>query len=151
MTSIIILITARWFVAMDINTFLAHLVKVKKAGPGKWKALCPAHDDKSPSLSVAHADDGKILINCFACCSPESIVSALGLKMADLFVDSTFQPGRRRKVSRSKLENALFHELLILQINLNRRLNFKEIPHDDYVRERQAAQRVIKVLGELYV
>lgn len=47
---------------------------------------CPAHEDRSPSLSVT-AKDGKCLVCCFAGCDPEAIVSALGLCMADLFDD----------------------------------------------------------------
>ena len=27
-----------------------------------WMAKCPAHDDRSPSLSIRHADDGKVLV-----------------------------------------------------------------------------------------
>jgi hypothetical protein len=50
-----------------------------------WLARCPAHDDRSPSLSIAEGDDGRILLHCFAGCSLESIVAALGLTMRDLF------------------------------------------------------------------
>jgi len=34
-------------------------------------ALCPAHDDRNPSLSIQLADD-RILIHCFAGCSPQT-------------------------------------------------------------------------------
>lgn len=52
---------------------------------GSWKALCPAHDDREPSLSVSEGDEGKALLRCFASCETEEIVSALGLEMKDLF------------------------------------------------------------------
>lgn len=76
--------------------------KPKKSGSG-WKALCPAHDDKNPSLSVSEGDDGKALINCHARCSPENVVTALGLTMADLAAPGRsgaqaaweFRPGRQ--------------------------------------------------------
>ncbi|MBN2566029.1 MAG: hypothetical protein JXB46_10005, partial [Candidatus Eisenbacteria bacterium] len=46
---------------------------------------CPAHDDHKPSLSVTEGDDGRVLLTCHAGCTPEDIVAALGLTMADLF------------------------------------------------------------------
>lgn len=59
------------------------LKKVRKSG-SDWTALCPAHDDKQSSLSVAHNED-KWLLRCHAGCETENIVAALGLKMSDLF------------------------------------------------------------------
>src|SRR5215216_2395498 len=48
-------------------------------------SFCPAHDDRnSPSLSLK-AEDGKLLLNCFAGYRPEDIVSKIGLQMKDLF------------------------------------------------------------------
>jgi hypothetical protein len=55
---------------------------------GAWKALCPAHADREPSLSVSEGDDGRALVKCFSGCSNESIVEALGLRMRDLFPES---------------------------------------------------------------
>lgn len=46
---------------------------------------CPAHDDRSPSLSVSEGPDGEILVYCFAGCAYESVVSALDLEVPDLF------------------------------------------------------------------
>ena len=50
-----------------------------------WMALCPAHDDREPSLSVSEGEDGKVLLKCFANCELKEIVPALGLEMKDLF------------------------------------------------------------------
>ena len=49
------------------------------------QALCPAHDDHEPSLSIAEGEDGRVLIKCFAGCKTEDVVAALGLEMKDLF------------------------------------------------------------------
>lgn len=57
---------------------------VSQVGSG-WVGLCPAHDDKDPSLSIGEGDDGRALVNCHAGCSPEAVVAALGLEMSDLF------------------------------------------------------------------
>jgi DNA primase len=32
---------------------------------GAWKALCPAHADREPSLSVTEGDDGRALVKSF--------------------------------------------------------------------------------------
>lgn len=74
------------------------LKKVRERGPGSWMACCPAHDDRSPSLSVREAADGKILLRCMAGCGLEEIVRAVGLEVSDLF---PYRPddnyGRRQK------------------------------------------------------
>jgi hypothetical protein len=70
---------------MELDDFLGRLEKVSGNGDGQYKACCPAHDDQSPSMSVKATDDGTILVNCFAGCSTDEIVAALGLTTADLF------------------------------------------------------------------
>jgi len=56
-----------------------------KPSNGSYKALCPAHDDHNPSLSITQGTDGRVLLKCFTGCQPEDIVAALGLSMPDLF------------------------------------------------------------------
>jgi hypothetical protein len=58
-------------------------------GDSKATSRCPAHEDRNPSLSIAEAADGRVLLKCFAGCSTESVVEALGMRMSDLFVSST--------------------------------------------------------------
>lgn len=70
---------------MSADILLQHLRKVKRTGPNRWLACCPAHDDKSPSLTVRELDDGKILIHCFGGCSAHEILGAVGLEMDALF------------------------------------------------------------------
>ena len=51
-----------------------------------WDAQCPAHDDREPSLGVAVAGDGKVLLICRSNhCETKDVVEALGLTMPDLF------------------------------------------------------------------
>jgi putative DNA primase/helicase len=56
--------------------------------PTSWTAQCPAHDDRTPSLSVREADDRRALVNCFAGCETEAVLDALGLDWSDLFPGS---------------------------------------------------------------
>jgi 5S rRNA maturation endonuclease (ribonuclease M5) len=55
---------------------------------------CPAHEDRSPSLSVARGDKG-VILTCHAGCPTEDVVAALGLTMADLFDEPL--PERRER------------------------------------------------------
>jgi hypothetical protein len=66
-----------------IERILERLEGVRTHGD-KYAALCPIHDDKEPSLSVAEGEDGKVLLHCFAGCKTTDIVAALRLRMSDL-------------------------------------------------------------------
>lgn len=70
---------------MSADILLQHLGKIKRTGRGRWMACCPAHDDRSASLSIRELDDGRVLVHCFAECSVHEIVSAVGLELTDLF------------------------------------------------------------------
>lgn len=67
-----------------LNVLLSRLDRVRKSGRG-WTAKCPAHEDRTASLSVAAGDDGRVLAHCFAGCSAADVASAAGLTLADLF------------------------------------------------------------------
>jgi hypothetical protein len=69
---------------VTIAEFLHPLRGVKPGGSEKWDALCPAHDDHKPSLSV-RAESGRILIYCQVGCTTEKICDALGIRLQDLF------------------------------------------------------------------
>ena len=57
---------------------LAQLRGVKKVKDG-WMALCPAHDDHNPSLSITEKPDGKFLMKCHEGCSFEAVLDALAI------------------------------------------------------------------------
>lgn len=67
-----------------IDRVLARLEGVKRRG-AQIMAKCPAHADSTASLSVRAAEDGKVLLHCFAGCVPEAVLNAAGLTMGDLF------------------------------------------------------------------
>lgn len=62
---------------------------------GTWRARCPAHDDRRPSLSIREGDDGRVLLKCHAGCSTEEVLAALGLGWGDLFPDGHWRNGSR--------------------------------------------------------
>ena len=40
---------------------VAHRFDPRRVGEGRWVARCPAHDHKTPSLSIKDGADGKTL------------------------------------------------------------------------------------------
>jgi hypothetical protein len=63
----------------------ATLINAQPIGPGRWKAPCPAHPDRSPSFYIREGSDENCLIKCFAGCSTDAILAALKLSRRDLF------------------------------------------------------------------
>src|ERR1700736_6716771 len=75
-----------------LEMLFGRLNGVRKSLRG-WVACCPAHDDREPSLSIGLGDEGQILLTCFAGCSLDHIVEALGISVADLFPDTPSSSG----------------------------------------------------------
>lgn len=71
---------------MTYEDFISRFEKKKRGGYG-FMLVCPAHEDspKSPSLCAWAGDNSNVMLKCFAGCTNEKVVSALGLKMKDLF------------------------------------------------------------------
>jgi putative DNA primase/helicase len=55
---------------------IARALGGRKAGSG-WVARCPAHDDRTPSLAIRDADNGKVLVHCHTGCDPRNVIAAL--------------------------------------------------------------------------
>ena len=72
---------------MSADKLIERLDRVRRRGDDRWIACCPAHDDRSPSLSIRETSDGTVLVHCFAGCGAADVVGAVGLNMADLFPD----------------------------------------------------------------
>lgn len=72
---------------MSAAVLLGRLDKVRAAGAGRWMAACPAHEDKSPSLSIRELDNGRVLVHDFAGCPAADVLAAVGLSLSDLFPD----------------------------------------------------------------
>lgn len=102
-----------------ITKLLGRLDKVKETGRGQYLACCPAHDDGSPSLSVREADDGKVLLHCFAQCPPADVLAAVGMELRDLFAQSyESRPKSRyeRRIGPKDAIAALAYEATIITI-----------------------------------
>lgn len=71
-----------------LNTVLSRLDKVQRIGEGRYKALCPAHADKTPSLAIKD-DEGRLLLHCFSGCETADVLGAIGLDFADIMPDNS--------------------------------------------------------------
>ena len=55
---------------------IAQALGGRKAGNG-WSARCPAHDDRTPSLSLRDTGDGRVLVHCHAGCHKDEVIGKL--------------------------------------------------------------------------
>lgn len=91
---------------MTLPDFLSLFDRPRKVGHN-WVVKCPAHADRSPSLSVTEGKRGNIVLHCFTGCTPQEIVDALNLKITDLFDDSPSpQDISRRRQLKTQEEDA---------------------------------------------
>lgn len=74
------------FTARDIATALGGGKEVKQSET-RWNTICPAHNDKGPSLTVSEGQGGRLLVKCHAGCSQQSVIDAL--KDRDLWPKKT--------------------------------------------------------------
>jgi len=82
-----------------IENTLSRLEKPRQRQPGQWSARCPAHPDKSPSLSVRETPDGAVLLHCFGGCETAEIVASMGLELSDLFPPRDKPTGTPKKIA----------------------------------------------------
>ncbi len=95
-----------------MEDLLARLDAVRQIGSG-WRARCPAHEDRTPSLSIHEGIRGA-LIRCFAGCRLTDICKALHLVPADLFYDAPAPRGARpipKPIRKDPRETAFRFEL----------------------------------------
>lgn len=99
---------------MRVDDVLSRLEKVRGRN-GRWIACCPAHDDRSPSLTIAEGDDGRVLLHCFGGCPVESVCGAVGLSLSDLMPERApdIQAPRMRFNAIQVLEALSFHATVV--------------------------------------
>ena len=129
-----------------LDGFLSRLDRVKKTGPNRWVALCPAHEDRSPSLSVRELDDGRILVHCFADCGVEEILGAVGLDFDALFPEKPIEhehgKRERRPFNAHDVLECLSEEARIAAIAAGDMVRGIQISEIDHARLLTAATRL---------
>ena len=131
-----------------IEKVLPHLTRVKRTAPGKWIACCPAHEDKSPSLSIREMDDGRLLLHCFGGCAIEEVIGAVGVDMTALFPERPSTPGAGAKpqplqrLPASQAIEILESETMVVAVIGGDMVRKKVINEIDHRRLIQAVSRV---------
>lgn len=135
---------------MTAEALLSRLEGVKRTGEGRWIARCPAHQDRSPSLSVREVE-GRILIHDFAGCAAADIVAAVGWSLCDLFEDrQPFEASSRpSRLPLRDLVPLLRHEAHIVLIAGADLLANRAITDPDWQRLAEAVHRIEGVHHEL--
>jgi len=127
-----------------IENILNRLEGVQKAGKA-FRARCPAHPDRSPSLSLKEADDGRVLLHCFSGCEIDAVVAALGLQKSDLFPPSSRFGNRSQRlpgVNLHELQVATEFERQVLFFVKADQAAGKTISQLDSERSKLALQRI---------
>lgn len=132
-----------------IEGLLQKLEKVKGRN-GSWTARCPAHADKGPSLAIREADDGRILLHCFAGCETAAVLGAVGMDMTDLFppdekrreYPQNGKPSMKPAFFASDLMRIIGFEALVVQIVAFDIANGKPLSKETQDRMLVAYQRI---------
>ncbi len=136
-----------------VEVLLSRLQKVKGRN-GSWTACCPAHNDKGPSLAIREADDGRILLHCFAGCETLSVVQAVGMDMTDLFPPDNKRrdypvegkPRMKPAFYASDLIRILAFEALVVSICASDLRKGRKLSDEDNERLKVAQQRIEEVM-----
>lgn len=119
---------------------------VRQTGPDRWLARCPAHEDRSPSLSIRELDDGRVLLHDFAGCDVESILAAIGFKLVDLFPPRDVALHRRGpsspRIPAADALVAIDHEAHVVAVVGADVLAHREIDEPTWERLMQAVHRI---------
>ena len=130
-----------------IDKLLLQLDDAIETGHGRWRAKCPGHNSRSRTLSIAEGVEGAVLIHCFAGCEPAQIVSAVGLRLCDLFPrNETIQSKRynsRPRTDYKALVELLRHEITVLIVAAEAVRNNEILPDE----ELEVLYRVLRNLG----
>lgn len=133
---------------MHISALLERFDGVKSTGPNRWSCKCSAHNDKSPSMHISVADDGRVLINCKAGCDTYSILQAVGLDWDAVFPDSVIShhvPPVKKAIYPSEALALLEYEARVV-MGAAYLMMKRELTGGDFAELHEAMQRINRVL-----
>jgi hypothetical protein len=126
------------------DRLLGGLQRVKQTGPGRWLACCPAHEDRSPSLSIRETDDGRVLLHDFGGCDVADVLGALGFAMQDLFDQPASHHLERThsRIPASEVLQALDHEITVALLILEEIIKARKANEGQVSRLAKATARI---------
>lgn len=123
---------------------LDRLQRVRQTAPGRWIASCPAHEDRSPSLSIREMDDGRLLVHDFGGCEVGAVLTAVGLQLSDLFekpLGHSFPASHLGVPARDRLE-IIDREVTVSCLILADVLKERTVDEAQWARLAEAAARI---------
>jgi len=134
---------------VSVVAVLDRLERVKQTAPGRWLARCPAHEDRSPSLSIRELEDGRVLLHDFGGCDTQAVLDALGLEMQALFPERLpavrsggGNPPTHSRIPARDLLEALSLETSVVAVIAADLLARREVSESDWERLRVAVRRI---------
>lgn len=136
---------------MSATDLIARLDRVTQCSPDRWRAICPAHESRhrTQSLAIRELNDGTLLLKCFAGCGAADVVAAVGLELRDLFPVDHTALSERRHPQRARHWHAirecvqtLHFELLICAIAAEDSAAGRPVSQADAQRAALAAERI---------
>jgi hypothetical protein len=134
------------------ESILGRLSKVQPNGDRRWMACCPAHDDRSRSLSIGESVSGKTLINCFAGCGAIEVLHALGMDWKDAMPpDDRIVDGRpeRPPYNAQAVLESLAREGLIVLLVAKAVCSKRPVSEEDYQRVRKSVTILTDALDKI--
>jgi hypothetical protein len=132
-----------------IENILTRLEKVKGRN-GAYTACCPAHTDKSPSLAIRELEDGRILMKCFANCSVQEIMGAIGMDIGDLFPNVNKDlPPVKRKYYATDLLRVIEFEAWVVSVAAYTMSQGLQLSEEDRTRMKVAQTRIMEAVKNI--
>jgi hypothetical protein len=131
---------------------IAQSLQARRTGPGRWMARCPAHHDRTPSLSITDRN-GTVLVHCFAGCRQAEVIEALrarGLwpeRKAEWLPREQYREERKRRDSYREAER--WKEALLLALEHARRDAWHEFLECEAASEKEERAEALTRLFEL--
>lgn len=138
---------------MSANILLSTLSRVKQTGADRWMACCPAHQDKTASLSIKALPDGRLLLHDFGGCGVEDVLGAIGLTFTDIMperLQGDFKPVRFAFSALDALR-ALVTDLLFIRLCALSLAKGRELIAQDLDELFKSASRIENALAAIEV
>ena len=138
---------------MSADALLSRLNKVKTLGPSRWKACCPAHDDRHPSLYITEKSCGTLLLHCLSNgCGALDVIAVVGLDPSELFPPKEIERKSpiRNPVFQSDLFELIRFEVSIVNVIACDMHKNRSISEQDYQRLGVALSRLERIAEAAY-
>jgi hypothetical protein len=108
--------------------------KAGRLGVNKWICLCPAHDDRTPSLSISLGRKGQILFYCHAGCSYDNVINNIGSDIQNFLKIKQRKSEYRDPINtiykEDNLKLSFYNSDTLLKDNRDKSDNNGKIPND---------------------